>query len=324
MGMKSGGTNLTIVADEQAMGLQSAALAVASLKQAVVAGKHPVMWMMAAPSGFSFYKAFANAAKHDEKLRSILKETEFYQFDDYPVGPNDPRFPITFRHLLETSFFGPLEQLLGPLPGKQLLDLQGDANDDQVARDYQERLLVACSDPKRYVLEIKGIGMDGHWGFHGSETPLNDPAAYMRVPMNALNVQQQMLDWPQYFPTAESVPTEAYTANVALFMQADMVIDLVPQAGKAFAVLACYGPKEVSNLVPSSKLKDHPNSHAFLTEAASWALMEYRRQQKLDPKAVGLDSSIVERLLPIWRNQENAALEEHNKNEMLAVLGKLF
>lgn len=323
MEFKAGNVHIHVESDERSMGEQAANLAASSLKQAVASGKRPVMWMMAAPSGFAFYKAFVAHVQRDTDLQEIIRRTRFFQFDDYPVARDDARFPITFRHLLETSFFKPLEEIVGPLAGVRLLELSGNENDDVVIRNYEARLEETLDDEVNFVLEIKGIGMDGHWGFHGSETPLDMKRGYMRVPMNDLNVQQQMLDWPQYFSTAADVPTDAVTANVGLFMQADMVIDLVPQKGKAFAILACYGPFAVSNLVPSSQLKTHGNAHSFLTEQASWALLEHKNRVADGSDAVSFDDGMVNKLSEIWKNPDNPEMEKHNREQMKHILSSL-
>jgi 6-phosphogluconolactonase/glucosamine-6-phosphate isomerase/deaminase len=323
MEFKAGKVQVHVEVDEKAMGKEAAKLAVSSLKQAVDSGKRPVMWMMAAPSGFAFYKAFVTHVQNDTDLQEIIRETKFFQFDDYPVARDDARFPITFRHLLETRFFKPLEDIVGPLAGVHLLELTGNETDDSIIRDYEALLQETLDDDANFVLEIKGIGMDGHWGFHGRETPLDSKSGYMRVPMNDLNIQQQMLDWPQYFATAADVPTEAVTANVGLFMQADMVIDLVPQREKAFAILACYGPFAVSNLVPSSQLKTHGNAHSFLTEQASWALLEYREQVARGVGAISFDDGMVSKLSEIWKNPDNPEMEKHNREQMKQILSNL-
>jgi 6-phosphogluconolactonase/glucosamine-6-phosphate isomerase/deaminase len=323
--IESGKTVLHICSNEAEMGMESAILAIQILKEASFSGKHPVMWMMAAPSGFAFYEAFVSQATEDKELQDIIKRTKFFQFDDYPVDRNDSRFPITFRHLLESNFFKPLENIVGPLQGIDLMELKGDESDDKVISEYQIRLQNELSDPSSFVLEIKGIGMDGHWGFHGSETPLDASPGIMRVRMNELNVQQQMIDWPQYFKTADMVPSEAVTANVGLFMQADAIIDLVPQYEKAFAVLACYGKPEPSGMVPSSQLKLHEKSYSFLTEKSAWALIKFRnRRLSLRVENDVLESSMIAELSKIWNNPENRELENHNRNKMKQVLEAIF
>jgi 6-phosphogluconolactonase/glucosamine-6-phosphate isomerase/deaminase len=159
--------------------------------------------------------------------------------------------------------------------------------------------------------------MDGHWGFHGSETPLDIEPTIIKVPMNDLNIQQQMIDWPQYFKSEKDVPSVAYTASVPLFMKADTIIDLVPQATKAFAVLACYGIVHPSQLVPSSVLTTHVDSHSYLTIESSWALVEYVKEKKLS-------DTLRTRLKALWENRENPQLEAHNQHMMESILDELF
>ena len=315
--MKAHETNIYVAENDKIMGFEAAKYAVERLKRADKEGKKCVMWMMAAPSGFSFYSSFIGFVESDESLRNIVTRTSFFQFDDYPIARGDDRFPITFRSLLETSFFTPLEKVVKTALDISYLELRGDDSDDSVAEDYQRRLLGYLEDDSCYVLEVKGIGMDGHWGFHGSETPLDVKPMIMKVPMNELNIQQQMIDWPQYFAKESDVPSFAYTASVPLFMKADTVIDLVPQQTKAFAVLACYGIDAPSQSVPSSMLITHRDSHSFLTEQSAWALIKYRKEQVLS-------NSVVKRLNEIWVNEENPQLQEHNQKMMERILRSLF
>ena len=49
----------------------------------------------------------------------------------------------------------------------------------------------------------------------------------------------------------------------------------VPQASKAFALLAAYGTATVDAAVPSSALKTHHHGILRTTAAAAWALLEY-------------------------------------------------
>jgi len=316
--MKAHETQLNVTKNDVEMGLEAAKYAISRLKSEREKNRKCVMWMMAAPSGFTFYSAFIQLAKDDEQLREIIKETSFFQFDDYPIARNDSRFPITFRHLLETSFFAPLEEVVGTSLDITYLELTGSQSDEDVTKEYQEKLLSLLEDDSTYVLEIKGIGMDGHWGFHGSETPLDIDPKIMKVPMNQLNIQQQMIDWPQYFAQESDVPSVAYTASVPLFMKADTVIDLVPQKTKAFAVLACYGIDTPSQLVPSSMLITHKDSHSYVTHDSAWALLEFEKgNKKLDP-------SMIERLNMIWENRENVQLQKHNQDKMEKILQELF
>ena len=319
--LKSGQVPIYIAPNEAEMGTFTAQVVARKLKEAVSAGKDTALWLMAAPSGFAFYKAFIELCRKDEVLKRILQNTRYYQFDDYPVGRQDPRFPITFRHLLETYFFNPLQELVGKLPDIHLMELTGTEGDREVAEEYSRTVLQTLEDPGTFVVELKGIGMDGHWGFHGSETPLDTPPQIIRVLMNSQNIHQQKLDWPEYFKTDEDVPTYAYSFTVSAFLKADFIIDNVPQPTKEFSVLATYGTEEVINEIPSSALKNHPHAMAVLTEASAQALLEYRESRNRGNQH--LPSHTLERLRALWKTPDRPQTERENIQKMELVLKKL-
>ena len=319
--LKAGKVHIYITSDEAEMGAFSAQEATRTLKQAASAGKDTALWLMAAPSGFAFYNAFIELCRKDKVLQRILQNTRFFQFDDYPVGRKDPRFPITFRHLLETYFFNPLQELVGKLDGIHLMELDGTDRDKEVAEEYSRRVLSVLEDPGTFVVELKGIGMDGHWGFHGSETPLDTPSQIIRVPMNSQNIHQQKLDWPQYFKTDADVPKFAYSFTVSAFLKADFIIDNVPQPTKEFSVLATYGTEAVLHEIPSTALKAHPHGIAVLTEASGRALLEYR--EGASKGMAVLPPSTLERLRRLWVSPDRPETEEENIRKMEGVLKKL-
>ncbi|MDR1932075.1 MAG: hypothetical protein LBQ57_04530 [Spirochaetales bacterium] len=319
--MEAGTVKILIEKDDSAMGRTSAALMAAALKNAAGEGKKTVLWLMAAPSAFSFYRSFTELCKTDGQLADIIRATRFFQFDDYPIGRSDPKFAISFRYLLEKNFFDPLQQICGPLPIHPL-ELKGDGRDDAVAEAYADSLCGLLDDPEYYVAELKGIGMDGHWGFHDSGAPLNSKPGIIRAPMTSLNIHQQRVDWPQYFKTDEDVPKFAYSFTVAAFMKADYIIDNVPQPSKKYSVLATYGNDTILGDVPSSALKKHPNAVAVLTRQSADVLEEYR-QACVQTKSPKISRDIYRRLLSLWENSTNPAAQKENSAKMEAVLKKL-
>lgn len=262
-------------------------------------GKRIVFWLMAAPSAFAWYEAFVGDCTSDDEFAQIVSQSEFFQFDDYPIGRQDPRFPVTFRHLLETQVFDRLGRARPAAENIHLLELTGGPGDSDVLRDYEKQLLDRVHDSKTVVIQIKGIGMDGHWGFHGRETPLDAAAGYISVPINRQNRIQQTIDWPEFFPTPKSVPDSAATATVNLFLKADHIIDLVPQASKRFSVLAAYGTDLPIEGVPSSALKTHGSSWSFLTRDAAEVLISYRRTGALSES----DLAVIDE---IWGNDQES------------------
>jgi len=320
--LTAGKVKIYVEADEAAMGKRTADMIAVELKKAASAKKTPVLWLMAAPSGFAFNKAFVELCAADEGLKALMPATHFFQFDDYPVARTDPKFPITFRALLEDYFFKPLEKVCGRLANVHLMELTGGSGDDEVAADYVKLLLKFLDDRDSYVVQIKGIGMDGHWGFHGADTPLDREPGIIKVRMKGQNIHQQKIDWPQYFKTDEDVPKFAYSCTVSLFLKADCIVDNVPQAAKEFSVLASYGNDAILNEVPSSALKAHPHAAAVLTENSARALVEFRElagktgMKKITP-------AMHERLKALWKEPGRPDVERENTAAMDAVLGKL-
>jgi 6-phosphogluconolactonase/glucosamine-6-phosphate isomerase/deaminase len=317
---RAGLTEVRVERDASAMGVATAAFVADAMKRAAARGERPALWLMAAPSAFPFYAAFTALAAGDAALAALCRTAIWYQFDDYPIARGDPRFPITFRHLLETRFFGPLQNACGELSGARLLEIGGE-DEERVCVEYARQILATAADPRCCLIEVKGTGMDGHWGFHGSETPLDAAPAVIEVPMNAANVHQQKLDWPAYFKCDADVPAYARTCTVSLLMRARTIIDNVPQPSKAYSVLAAYGNDAVTASLPSTALKRHSDSHAFLTADSAWALVAYRRAVARDPRA-RLAPSIVERLEALWSSGDADATAA-NVAQMRSVLDEL-
>jgi len=285
------------------------------LKSAFQDGRIPVLWLMAAPSAFPFYKAFLGLLKEDGQLRKAVCETQFFQFDDYPVSRKSDKFKVTFRCLLEENLFNPITETTGIIPNTNPLELvEDESQNEAVCRDYAEKLF-ALKENGAYLIQLKGIGMDGHWGFHSANTPLETAAGIIRVPMESQNIRQQMLDWPEYFKTREDVPDCAYTFDVQAFLKADVIFDNVPQKSKEFAVLATYANATVINEIPSTAIKNHEHSQVFLTEDAGRALIEYMNEGSVSP-------GTIKRLNELW-GDENEESENTDIGVMNCVLRKI-
>jgi glucosamine-6-phosphate deaminase len=225
--------------------------------------------LMAAPSAFPFYEAYLELASKEEELQRALAGTHFFQFDDYPLPATHP---ASFRYLLNSHLFDALRPWV---PSGNVHLFEAEQSDSQCAcLDYEELLMLKGPD-----LQLKGVGENGHWGFHEPGIPLDGDPAMIQVALSEENVAQQMRDHPDLFPTAESVPKEAFSANVPLFLRTKVLIeDNIPQASKAFAILAGYGSAKVDAAVPTSALKTHDNGVVRITEASAKGLLDYRER----------------------------------------------
>jgi 6-phosphogluconolactonase/glucosamine-6-phosphate isomerase/deaminase len=314
MTLQAGLTRIHVLESPEAMGRATARHAADALLAAAAAGRECVFWVMAAPSAFPFYVAFIGLANSEPELAKTLARTHFFQFDDYPISRQSPQFPATFRHLLQERLFNGLAGPCGPLERIHSPEFTGTPSDAGVARAYTQSLL-ELKRSGAFILQLKGIGMDGHWGFHGAETPLDGDPAMLSVPMNEANRHQQALDWPVLFQNPENVPAQAYTFNVAMFLLADEILDNVPQASKEYAVLGCYGNEQIVGALPSSALKSHPKSTAYLTRASARSLMEFRE--------AGLSAAAHARLRALWADPAKPAESMANIAAMERALKEL-
>jgi len=317
----SGKVKVNIVKNESLMGKMTVDHIIKVIKEKYVQDKVIVLWLMAAPSGFPFYQALIERVERDSFLREIIKKTHFFQFDDYPISRNSKKFSVTFRYLLENELFKPLKNLCGELPYIHFLELTGTDKDKEISIAYKKKLLDLRKE-NSYIIQLKGIGMDGHWGFHGSETPLNMPPDMITVPMNKQNIHQQRIDWPKLFHNIEDIPKTAYTFNVNMFLLADEIIDNVPQSTKEYAVLATYGTDDISNEIPSSALKKHYNAQAYITKEASRALIEFREGRDSN-KGFKLNNTTLNRLRDLWKDNASQPYWQQNIKTMEEVLRKL-
>ncbi len=267
------GIRFFVYATPEDMGAASAhRLAHEQVRLAARGGNRVGFLVMAAPSAYAFYSAYLRLARHSESFAAAVARTDFFQFDEYPLPETHP---ASFRFLLETHFYGALRRLC-PLAGIHPLNV--DAPDPlRVCRDYAARVLAYGPD-----LQLKGVGENGHWGFHEPGIPLDGEPVYMKVRTSDENAAQQLRDHPALFRSASDVPREAYSANVPLFLRTrEAIEDNVPQASKAFALLAAYGSAKVDTAVPTSALKRHPNATVRTTEAASWAIERFARDGRI-------------------------------------------
>lgn len=248
-------------------------------RQVGLAGKQDTVaiHVMAAPSAFEFYAAYVEMAETSSVIQNALAKTHFFQFDDYPLPPDHP---ASFCRLLDTHLYSKLERWC-PEENFHRLRVDGPDPDDACAA-YCKELLALGPD-----LQVKGMGENGHWGFHEPGIPLDGDPAYIRVPLSPENAAQQCRDHPELFTTPEDVPKEAYTANVPLFLKTRVSIeDDVPHASKAFALLAAYGSDVVDAAVPSSALKGCKHAMVHATKESVWALEKYIHEGAIDDEDI--------------------------------------
>ena len=115
-----------------------------------------------------------------------------------------------------------------------------------------------------------GIGENGHIAFNDPPADFDAREAYIVVNLDERCKRQQMGEG--WFPTLESVPAQAVSMTVYQIMQSRAILSVVPGARKAQAVRMTLEAPAVTNMVPATKLREHPDWTLFLDqESASLA-----------------------------------------------------
>jgi len=106
-----------------------------------------------------------------------------------------------------------------------------------------------------------GIGVNGHIAFNDPPADFDTREAYIVVRLDDECKMQQVNEG--WFRTIEDVPREAVSMSVWQIMQCRTIISCVPHSVKADAVYRTLAGR-LSNLVPATMLKKHPDLNLFL------------------------------------------------------------
>jgi glucosamine-6-phosphate deaminase len=106
-----------------------------------------------------------------------------------------------------------------------------------------------------------GIGENGHLAFNDPPADFNAQVPYLLVSLDQRCRRQQVGEG--WFARLEDVPAQAISMSVQQIMKARVIVCSVPELRKAEAVSQCL-EQEISNLVPASILRNHPDCHLFL------------------------------------------------------------
>lgn len=112
-----------------------------------------------------------------------------------------------------------------------------------------------------------GIGRNAHIAFNDPPADFDTKVAYLVVNLDTACRNQQVGEG--WFATIDDVPKQAVSMSVYQIMQCKNIISAVPHAEKAWAVANTLN-HELTNLVPGTMLKTHPNFELFV-DADSYA-----------------------------------------------------
>ncbi len=236
--------------DKAVMGMQAAAQAAASIRQAINAQGHARIIAATGASQFEFLDALTRMPDID------WLHVEMFHLDEY-IGLS-MNHPASFHKYL-------LERLIQKTDLKDYHLLDGEKNPEEVIRRIGQALSAAPIDAA-----LVGIGENGHLAFNDPPADFETEEPYLVVELDEACRQQQVGEG--WFSALSEVPRKAISMSVRQILKAEEILCIVPDARKAHAVKMCL-EGEVSPLVPASILQTHPNTTIYL-DMASAALLD--------------------------------------------------
>lgn len=190
-----------------------------------------------------------------DTLKALVEEegikwdcVEMFHLDEYVDLPET--HGASFRKYLKERFV----EKVGPLKAAHFVD----GTKECIAR-LTEEIRKAPID-----IGLIGIGENGHIAFNDPPADFDTKEAYIIVNLNDRCKQQQMGEG--WFATVDDVPKQAVSMTAYQIMQCKKIISCVPYKVKAEAVENTVKAKEVTNLVPATLLKTHPDFILYLDE----------------------------------------------------------
>ncbi len=188
-------------------------------------------------------------ASHRSGEISFARAT-FFNLDEYLGLPTD--HPASYHVYMRENFYG----LVDADPERVHVP-RGDAQDPEAECLRYE---AAIREAGGIDLCVLGIGRNGHIGFNEPGAPFDSRTRVVRLAESTRLVNAADFE-------ADRAPERAITVGLATICEAREVLLLASGANKAGAVAAAV-EGEVSEEVPASVLRRHPNTGLLLDEDA--------------------------------------------------------
>jgi glucosamine-6-phosphate deaminase len=200
----------------------------------------------------------STGASQFETLEALVKadvdwsNVEMFHLDEY-VNLSD-QHPASFRKYLK-------ERFVDLIPIHKFHFVNGEGN-------LQEHIAALTDEIRKKPVDLAliGIGENAHIAFNDPPADFNTKEAYIVVNLDENCKKQQVGEG--WFSSMDEVPKQAITMTVHQIMQSKVIVSCVPHKEKANAIRNFFA-SEVTNQVPATILKEHPNFSLFLDEQSA-------------------------------------------------------
>jgi glucosamine-6-phosphate deaminase len=190
---------------------------------------------------------------HAEEGLSFARAT-FFNLDEYLGLP--PDHPASYHVYMEENFY----DLVDADPARVYVP-DGSAPDPEAECERYEAAIRQAGGVDLCVL---GIGRNGHIGFNEPGAPFDSRTRVVRLAESTRRVNAGDFE-------GNRAPERAITVGMATICEARAALLLASGANKARAVAAAL-EVEVSEAVPASMLRRHPNTTFLVDQGAAAAL----------------------------------------------------
>jgi|SRR5690606_8367603 len=213
----------------------------------------------------------ATGASQDELIGYLAKSENidwskviFFHLDEY-IGISE-NHPASFRRYLKERFIHKVDD------AKEVHYVQGDTDNPE---EECQRISSIIADHDIDIAFV-GIGENGHLAFNDPPADFETTDPYIIVDLDERCRMQQVNEG--CFLSIDKVPKRAISMSVQQIMKSKNIICFVPDLRKSEAVKNCLEYK-VSNINPSSILREHPSCCLYLDKFASSKLKteDYRK-----------------------------------------------
>ncbi len=240
-----------VAKDRESMGRAAAAEAAAALREALQRQGTARLILATGASQFTMLEALVREPEID------WSRVTMFHLDEY-VGMS-AEHPASFRRYLKERF---ADQAPGLAAAHFVV---GDAPDAEAECSRLDALIAEAPVDVACI----GIGENGHVAFNDPPADFETTKPYLVVDLDEACRRQQLGEG--WFATLDDVPTRAISMSVRQILAARKIVCTVPDERKAEAVRNTL-EGEVTNRVPASILREHPDCALFLDDPATGLL----------------------------------------------------
>ncbi len=212
---------------------------------------HAVFMIPTGTTPLGMYRGLV--ARHEKEGLSFARAT-FFNLDEYLGLP--PDHPASYYVYMQENFYGRVD-----VDPERVHVPDGSAPDPEAECEQYERAIRVSGGVDLCVL---GIGRNGHIGFNEPGAPFDSRTRVVRLAETTRRVNATDFE-------GERAPERAISVGMRTISDSREILLLASGANKARAVAAAVGG-EVSEDVPASALRRHPNVSFLLDRDAASAL----------------------------------------------------